>query len=61
MESASKTGKENSERKIQQFIVRFRASTALQERLKKLAKEEELCLSAFVRKLVLDGLKKFPE
>ena len=44
----------------QHFIVRFRASNALYGRLKTLSLEEELCLSAFVRKLVNTALEKFP-
>jgi hypothetical protein len=60
MESTKRTAKKNGNRSNQQLIVRFRASTGLHERLKKLAEEEELCLSAFVRRLVLDSLTKFP-
>jgi hypothetical protein len=44
----------------QQLIIRFRASDTLYRRLKTLSLEEELCLSAFVRKLVNSALEKFP-
>lgn len=59
MASSSKAAGKNG-RGIQSFIVRFRVSPDLHERLTMLAHEEELCLAAFVRKLVLDSLKKFP-
>ncbi len=45
----------------QRSIIRFRASDALHERLKFLAAQEEMCLGTFVRRLVLDNLKKFPD
>jgi hypothetical protein len=60
MESSKKTSRKHSNSANQSLIVRFRASSLLHERLKKLAEEEELCLSAFVRRLVLDSLEKFP-
>ena len=44
----------------QHFIVRFRASNALYGKLKTLSLEEELCLSAFVRRLVNTALERFP-
>ena len=61
MASSSKTAGKNGNSPNQSLIVRFRASPDLYKRLKKLAEEEELYLSGFVRKLVLDSLKKFPE
>ncbi len=44
----------------QAVIVRFRVSDALYMRLKSLAKDEEMSLGAFVRRVVIDALKKFP-
>jgi hypothetical protein len=41
-------------------IVRFRASTALHNRLKYLAEVEEMSLAGLVKRLVLDTLTKFP-
>jgi hypothetical protein len=61
MTSSNKTARRNSNIPNQSFIVRFRSSADFYERLKKLAQEEELHLSTFVRKLVLDSLKKFPD
>ncbi len=43
----------------QKEIIRFRASSDLHERLKNLAQDEELCIAALVRKLVLDRLEQF--
>jgi hypothetical protein len=42
----------------QSQIIRFRASAGLYEKLQGLAHEQELCLAAVVRKLVLEGLEK---
>ncbi|MGO9122866.1 MAG: hypothetical protein ACLQPD_35255 [Desulfomonilaceae bacterium] len=39
-------------------IVRFRASIALHEALRRLAEKEGLCVAAVVRGLVLAGLQK---
>ncbi len=60
MASANKKSRKHPNSTNQSLIVRFRASADFYERLKELAEEEELCLAAFVRKLVLDSLKKFP-
>ena len=61
MESSQKTVKKGGYLRDQHLIVRFRASAALYERLKHVAQEEEMCLAALVRKLVLDSLQKFPD
>jgi hypothetical protein len=45
----------------QKEIIRFRASSDLHERLKNLAQDEELCIAALVRKLVLDRLEQFSQ
>ena len=45
----------------QPFIVRFRASNILYERLRKLSLEEEMCLAGFIRKLVETALQRFPD
>jgi hypothetical protein len=44
----------------QSVIVRFRASNSLHKRLKCLAEEEEMSLSALLKRMVLDTLAKFP-
>ncbi len=59
METQKSTKKEDHSRK-QSSIVRFRAATELQERLKKVAAEEEMSVGALVRKFVVSTLDKFP-
>jgi hypothetical protein len=60
MESSRKIAKKGGYSGDQRVIIRFRASDALHERLKHVAQEEEMCLAALVRKLVIDSLEKFP-
>jgi hypothetical protein len=60
MESSKRQLKKGKYIGNQRFIIRFRASDALYRRLKTLSLEEEICLSAFVRKLVNSALEKFP-
>ncbi len=45
----------------QKEVLRFRASSDLHQRLKSVALDEELCLAALIRKLVVDALEKFPK
>ncbi|MGO9122878.1 MAG: hypothetical protein ACLQPD_35315 [Desulfomonilaceae bacterium] len=42
----------------QRLVVRFRVSAALHEKIRELARRQELCLAAAVRKLVVVGLEK---
>jgi hypothetical protein len=60
MENTPKIPKKANYSGNQTIIVRFRASRGLYEKLQHVAQEEELCLAALVRRLVLDSLKKFP-
>jgi len=60
MKSCKKSLKKGGNTGNQSAIVRFRASDVLHERLKYLAREEEMSLAALVKRLVLDSLKKFP-
>jgi hypothetical protein len=60
MESSKKKSEKGGCSGQQTIIIRFRVSDALHERLKQVAQEEEMCLAALVRKLVLDSLDKFP-
>ena len=60
MQSCKKSSKKADAIGNQSVIVRFRAAKPLHERLKYLAREEEMSLAALVKRLVLDSLKKFP-
>jgi hypothetical protein len=60
MENIQKTPKKGNYTGSQHWIIRFRASSDLRERIQRVAKEEELCVAALVRKLVVDALLKFP-
>ncbi len=42
----------------QRQIVRFRASAELHKRIQELARRQELCIAALVRRLVVIGLEK---
>jgi hypothetical protein len=60
MKSSNDTAAQHSNSSHQSIIVRFRTSAPLHERLTKIAAEEELCLAALVRKLILTALERFP-